>query len=57
LGSLKGSDFGIFRRRWRGNIKMDPFEIVFRGVDWIYLAQDRDQCLAAVNMIMNILFP
>jgi hypothetical protein len=31
------------RRRWKGNIKMDLREIGWGGVDWIYLAQDRDQ--------------
>jgi hypothetical protein len=31
------------RHRWEDNIKMDPREIVFEGVDWIHRAQDRDQ--------------
>jgi hypothetical protein len=30
-------------RRWRvDNIKMDLREICWSGMDWIYLAQDRD---------------
>jgi hypothetical protein len=30
------------RRRWEDNIRMDLKEIVWEGVDWIYLAQDRE---------------
>jgi hypothetical protein len=31
------------RRRWEDNIKMDLREIGWAGMDWIHLAQDRDQ--------------
>jgi hypothetical protein len=31
------------RRRWEDNIKMDLREVVWGGVDWIDLAQDRDR--------------
>jgi hypothetical protein len=31
------------RRRWVDNIKMDLGEIGWNGMDWIELAQDRDQ--------------
>jgi hypothetical protein len=31
------------RHRWVDTIKMDLREIVWSGVDWIDLAQDRDQ--------------
>jgi hypothetical protein len=31
------------RRRWVHNIKMDLREIGWDGVDWIDMAQDRDQ--------------
>jgi hypothetical protein len=31
------------RRRWEDNIRMDLREIGWRGMDWIDLAQDRDQ--------------
>jgi hypothetical protein len=30
-------------RKWEDNIKMDHKEIVRGGMDWIHLAQDRDQ--------------
>jgi hypothetical protein len=41
------------RRRWVDNIKMDLREIGWDGVDWIDLAQDRDQWRALVNTVMN----
>jgi hypothetical protein len=37
------------RRGWDDNIKMDLREIGFGGVDWIYLAEDRDRWRALVN--------
>jgi hypothetical protein len=33
---------------------MDHTEIGWEGVDWIDLAQDRDELLAVVNTVMNI---
>jgi hypothetical protein len=42
------------RRRWVDNIKMDLLEIVWGGVDWIGLAQDRDKWRALVNAVMNL---
>jgi hypothetical protein len=38
------------RRRWMGNIKMDLREIGWEGMDWIDMAQDRDQWRAVVNL-------
>jgi hypothetical protein len=43
------------RRRWVDNIKMDLRELGWDGVDWIDLAQDRDQWRALVNTVMNLL--
>jgi hypothetical protein len=37
------------RCRWEDNTKMNLRETD----DWINLAQDRDQCLALVSMVMN----
>jgi hypothetical protein len=37
------------RRRWEDGIRMDLW-----GVDWIRLAQDRDQWLAIVSAVMNL---
>jgi hypothetical protein len=39
------------RRRWVGNIEMDLREIGWGGMDWIALAQDRDQWWAIVNRV------
>jgi hypothetical protein len=35
------------------NIKIDFTEIGWDGMDWIDLAQDRDQWRDLVNMVMN----
>jgi hypothetical protein len=42
------------RHRWEDNMKMYLREIGWRGMDWIDVAQDRDQCRALVNMVMNL---
>jgi hypothetical protein len=39
------------------NIRMDLGEIGWDGVDWVDLAQDRDQWRALVNTVMNLLVP
>jgi hypothetical protein len=39
------------------NIKMDPQEVGFVGMDWIDLAQDRDRWRALVNALINLLVP
>jgi hypothetical protein len=44
------------RCRWK-DIRMDLGEIRWDVVDWINLAQDRDQGWAAVNMVMNLRVP
>jgi hypothetical protein len=43
------------RRRWVDNIKMDLREMGLDGVDWIYMAQDRDKWRALVNTVLNLL--
>jgi hypothetical protein len=45
------------RRRWADNIEMDLREIIRDGMDWIGLAQDRDQWRALVNTDMNFRVP
>jgi hypothetical protein len=45
------------RRRWENNIRMDLREIGWGGMDWIDLAQDRDQWRAFVNTVMNLWIP
>jgi hypothetical protein len=45
---------GIPRNRWEDNIRMDLREIWWKGMDWIHLAQGRDQWRAVVNTVMNL---
>jgi hypothetical protein len=40
---------------WIDNTKIDLRGIGCSGMDWIQLAQDRDQCRALGNMVMNLL--
>jgi hypothetical protein len=48
---------GKQRHRWVDNIKIDLREIEWGGMDWIDLAQDRDQWRALVNTVMNFGVP
>jgi hypothetical protein len=45
------------RRRWVDNINMDLREIGWGAMDWIDLAQDRNQWRALVNTAMNLRVP
>jgi hypothetical protein len=45
------------RRRWLDNIKIDLRETGWDGMDWIDVAQDRDQWRARVNTLINLLVP
>jgi hypothetical protein len=44
---------GRSRCRWENNVKMVLREMGWCDIDWIHLAQDRDQWRALVNMVMN----
>jgi hypothetical protein len=48
---------GRLRRMWEDNIKMDLREIGWGGIDWINLAQDRDQWRALENTVINLRVP
>jgi hypothetical protein len=48
---------GRQRRRGVDNIKMNLREIGWGGMNWINLAQDRNQWRALVNTIMNLRVP
>jgi hypothetical protein len=50
-------EMGRQRRRWVDNIKMDLRAIGWDGVDWMYMAQDRDQWRALVNTVLNLRVP
>jgi hypothetical protein len=48
---------GIPRRRWEDYIKMDLRKIGWSGVNWIHLAQYRDQWTALASTVMNLRVP
>jgi hypothetical protein len=41
------------RLRWEVNITMDLREIGWGGMDWIHLAEDRDEQMALVNTVIK----
>jgi hypothetical protein len=45
---------GRARRMWLYKIKMHPWGIDWNSMDWFDLVQDRDQCRALVNTVMNL---
>jgi hypothetical protein len=45
------------RCRWEDNIKLNLREIEIDRVNWIWLAQDRVQWWAFVNMVLNLWVP
>jgi hypothetical protein len=45
------------RHRWKDNIRMDLGGIRWKDVDWLHLAQDRDQWRAVVNTAMKLPVP
>jgi hypothetical protein len=45
------------RHRYSWRIILRFREIGWGSVDWIHLAQDRDQGRAVVNMVMNLRVP
>jgi hypothetical protein len=45
------------RHRWVNNIKTDLRELGWDGMDWIDVAQDRNQRRALVNMVLNLWVP
>jgi hypothetical protein len=57
VGKAEGKrPLGRPRRRWEDNIKMILRIIDCGELDWIDLAQDRDQCRALVNTVMKLRF-
>jgi hypothetical protein len=58
VGKSEGKrPLGKPRRRWEDNIRMYYREIGWEGVDWIHMAQVRDQWRALVNTAMRIQTP
>ena len=57
MGKSEGKrPLGRPKRRWEDNIKMDLREVVCDPVDFIALAEDRDQWRAYVRAVMNLGF-
>jgi hypothetical protein len=58
VGKYDGKrSLGRSRLRWEYNIILNHREIEWDAVDWIHLIQDRDQCRALVNTVMNLRVP
>jgi hypothetical protein len=58
VGKSEGNrPLGRPRRRWVADIKIDLRGIRWSDVDWIGMAQDRDQWRALVNTVMNLRVP
>jgi hypothetical protein len=45
------------RNRWVDNIKIGLRETGWGGVDWMDMAQDRDQWMTLVNTVLNLRVP
>jgi hypothetical protein len=55
VGKAEGKrPLGKPKLRWLDNLKMDLREIGWDGVNWMYMAQDRDQWRALVNTVLNL---
>jgi hypothetical protein len=53
IGKTKGKrPLGKPKRRWKYNIRMDIREIGWEIVDWMHLAQDRDQWRSHVKAVI-----
>jgi hypothetical protein len=58
MGNSEGKrPLGRPTHRWVDNIKTDLREIKWDGMDWIDLAQDRNQWRALVNTVINFRVP
>jgi hypothetical protein len=58
LGRPEGKrPLGRPKLKWVDNIKRGLREIGWGGMDWIDLAQDRDQWRALVNMVIIVQVP
>jgi hypothetical protein len=58
MGKPEGkTPVGRPRHNWVNNIRMGLREIGWDGMDWIDLAQDRDQLRAPVNTVINFRVP
>jgi len=49
----RGRPLGKLRCKWEDNIKVNFQKVKLEGVDWIYLAQDKDEFRTLVKAVMN----
>jgi hypothetical protein len=54
---VRKSPLGRTMRRWEDNIKIDLQEVGRKGMDWFYVAQDRNSWRTLVNAVINIWVP
>jgi hypothetical protein len=58
VGKAKGKrPVGRHRSRWVDTITMDLQNVIWRGMDWIDLAQNSDMWQTLANAAMNIRVP
>jgi hypothetical protein len=58
VGKSEGKrQLGRPRLRWVGSAEVDFRDKGWSGMDWIDLAQDRDQWRALLDTVMNLLVP
>ena len=58
MGKPEGKrPLGISRLRWEDNIKMDLQEMGCGGLEWIFLAQDREGWRTLMNAVMKLRVP
>jgi hypothetical protein len=58
MGNPEGKrPLGRPKRVWENNSKMGVRKMGWGGIDWIHVAQDRDQWRALVITVMNLRIP
>jgi hypothetical protein len=58
VGKPEGKNpLGRPRRRWEDNTRTDLREVAWEDVDWMHVAQDKDQWRALVSMVMKLRIP
>jgi hypothetical protein len=55
--SERRRQLGRPRFRWEDDITMDVGEIGWGDINWIHLAQDKNQWRASVNTVLNLRLP
>jgi len=54
---MKGREHSRPKLRWKADIRMDLRETGREDVDWMHVAQKRDQWLVLLDMVMNLWVP